>query len=140
MGKLQRYVVMAGLILMLLGSWGCAATTAPREFAPDGTVIQQAIAFKLNHHYQDLSRTIATVPPTLELKNIQVQSLDSFFLKQLPVYHLRGTYDITLTFPHQADTRKHNAFEVYLQRQTEGKTWRSLQKTAQGWHSTQLPP
>lgn len=136
--KIQQQLILMGLIVLLLGVWGCAATEAPQEFAPDGSVIEQAIALKLNSHYRELSQTIASNPPELKLKNINVKKIDSFFLKNLPVYHLRGTYDLTLTFPHQTETRKKNPFDCYLQRQTEGKTWRSLEKTDQGWRSSQL--
>jgi hypothetical protein len=35
---------------------------------------------------------------------------------------------VTLTLPRQTVTQKKNAFEIYLQRQSEGKTWRLLQR------------
>ncbi|QCS49190.1 hypothetical protein FEK30_06940 [Picosynechococcus sp. PCC 11901] len=131
-------LVIFGVILLNL--WGCTGTEAPREFAPDGEVIQRAIATKLKSHYQQLSQTINAPPPNLELKNIQVKKLDSFFLQALPVYHLQGTYDVVLNFPSQrTENRRRNPFEVYLQRQPEGKTWRSLEKNPQGWRSQQLP-
>ncbi|MBV5260389.1 hypothetical protein FLX56_18410 [Synechococcus moorigangaii CMS01] len=130
---------LIGLCWILFGLWGCAATAAPREFAPDGTVIQGAIATKLQIHYQQLSQTLDASPPTLELKNIQVKKLDSFFLQRLPVYHLQGTYDVVLKFSSQRlETRHQNPFDIYLQRQPEGKTWRSLEKNSQGWRSQQL--
>jgi hypothetical protein len=131
-------VLILLILCMCLGS--CMATAAPREFAPDGPVIQRAIAQKLQRHYQQLSQTISALPPVLEPKNIQVQSLDAFFLQSLPVYHLQGTYDLTLTFSSQRnETRRRNTFDLYLQRQPEGKTWRSLEQTSQGWRSQQLP-
>ncbi|MEB3226166.1 MAG: hypothetical protein VKJ86_10230 [Synechococcus sp.] len=136
----QYWLVMISLCLILLGVGGCTIAAAPREFAPDGSVIQRAIATKLQVHYEQLSQTIAASPPNLELKNIQVKQLDSFFLQKLPVYHLQGTYDLTLNFASQRnETRRRNAFDVYLQRQPEGKTWRSLEKNPQGWRSHPLP-
>ncbi|WP_084176586.1 hypothetical protein [[Limnothrix rosea] IAM M-220] len=114
---------------------GCQRGNAPREFAPDGTVIEQAMHMELQQYYRDLSRTITAQPPTLKLNNIQVNQIDSFFLKRLPVYHMQGTYDLELGFRHQVENRKHNPFDLYLQRQTEGKTWRSLKKIPSGWQS-----
>ena len=117
---------------------GCQGGQAPREFAPDGTIVQQAMQRELQQYYRDLSQTIAAKPPSLKFNQIQVKQLDSFFLKRLPVYHVQGTYDLELTFPNHTDKRKRNHFELYLQRQTEGKTWRSLKKIPSGWQSYAL--
>ncbi len=113
----------------------CQMGHAPKEFAPDGSVIEQAMEFELRQYYRDLSRTITAQPPEITLKNIQVKHIDSFFLKRLPVYHMQGTYDLELGLPSQTDNRKQNTFDLYLQRQTEGKTWRSLKKIPSGWQS-----
>ncbi len=138
--RLASTLISLGYCCLVFGLGGCATAAAPREFAPDGAVIQRAIAYKLETHYQQLSRTIAATAPIPAPQNIQVQTLDSFFLQGLPVYHLQGTYDLTLTFLSQrSENRRHNAFDLYLQRQPEGKTWRSLEKNAQGWRSQQLP-
>jgi len=53
----------------------------------------------------------------------------------LPAYHLQGDYDLTLRLPHQKDTKQHNNFDLYLQRQIEGKTWRLLEEVASQWRS-----
>ncbi|WP_160148421.1 hypothetical protein [[Leptolyngbya] sp. PCC 7376] len=126
---------MSLIVLNCFVLTGCHAGSAPREFAPDGTVIQQAMQGELRQHYRKLSDSISASPPTLQLKNIQVDQLDSFFLKRLPVYHVQGTYDLELEFPSQTKRRPKNPFELYLQRQTEGKTWRSLKKIPLGWQS-----
>lgn len=133
--RLSRLVLM---IVLIVGLGGCQLRTAPREFAPDGAVIERAMRHQLDNYYWGLSRTIGAAPPDLHLKNIQVTTLDSFFLKQLPVYHLRGTYDLELTFSAKTEQRRKNPFDLYLQRQREGKTWRSLEKTDRGWRSSPI--
>ena len=131
--KRMYMTLCCGLLLLLMT--GCQKGQAPREFAPDGTVIEQAMKMELRQYYRGLSQTLAAPPPDLDLKNIQVNQLDSFFLKGLPVYHVQGTYDLELTLPTQTETRKRNHFDLHLQRQTEGKTWRSLKQVAAGWQS-----
>lgn len=134
-------LVCAGLVILcLLGLWGCHGGQAPREFAPNGSVIQRAMELQLSEHYRDFSRAIAAHPPIVEVKNISVKQLDSFFLQQLPVYHVVGTYDVAIAFEHRTEQRPHNPFELYLQRQREGKTWRSLIQDHNHWRSYPIPP
>ncbi|NJN73834.1 MAG: hypothetical protein HC799_14005 [Limnothrix sp. RL_2_0] len=136
--SLSKYFPMGIISIFLVALLGCQASSAPLEFAPDGAVIQQTIKAKLATHYRDLSQTITATPPQLEIKNITVKDIDSLFLNRLPVYHVRGTYDVSLTFSRQDRNRRNNSFDLYLQRQQEGKTWRSLQPDARGWRSYQL--
>lgn len=126
-------VCCMGVLLLLLV--GCQGGQAPREFAPDGTIIAETMRMELRQYYRGLSQTLTAKPPALKLQNIQVTQLDSFFLKGLPVYHVQGTYDLALTFSSHTETRKRNPFDLHLQRQQEGKTWRSLKKVPSGWQS-----
>jgi hypothetical protein len=128
------------VVLVLITLLGCQNGQAPREFAPSGAIIQRAMELKLTAYYKDLSQTIAAPTPMVEVKNIYVKQLDSFFLHQLPVYHVAGTYDVAIAFNHRIETRPRNTFDLYLQRQREGKTWRSLTQDKNGWHSYPLPP
>lgn len=136
--SLPKYLPMGVILVCLVALLGCKSSSAPLEFAPDGAVIQQTIQAKLATHYRDLSQTITATPPHLEIKNIAVKDIDSFFLDRLPVYHVRGIYDVSLVFAHQDRNRRNNSFDLYLQRQKEGKTWRSLEQNATGWRSYQL--
>jgi hypothetical protein len=58
-------------------------------------------------------------------------------ISELPAYHLTGFYNVTLTLPRQTVTQKRNAFEIYLQRQSEGKSWRLLQRQVNAEEKTQ---
>ena len=127
------------VILVLVTLLGCQNGQAPREFAPPGAIIQRTMELKLASYYKDLSQTIAAPPPMVEVKNIYVKQLDSFFLHQLPVYHVAGTYDVAIAFDHRTETRPRNTFDLYLQRQREGKTWRSLEQSKNGWRSHPIP-
>jgi hypothetical protein len=45
-------------------------------------------------------------------------------IQDLQSFRVQGTYDYTVKLPTQQVTQRQNPFEVYLQRQQEGKTWR----------------
>jgi hypothetical protein len=115
----------------------CQATTAPLEFAPDGDIVQKAIAWQLEQTQERLSQQLKTSPPQLAIDKIQVKLLEPIVISELPAYHLTGFYNVTLTLPRQTVTQKRNAFEIYLQRQSEGKSWRLLQRQVNAEEKTQ---
>ena len=133
-------ILFLGISLCLvIGLLGCQLKQAPLEFAPDGDVIKREMQRELSQHYGELSNVIEATPPTVQPKNIRVKAINSFFLNRLPVYHTQGLYDVSLKFSNQEKISTNNSFDLYLQRQTEGKTWRSLEETENGWRSYQVP-
>lgn len=116
------------MVLLVFFLSACQGTTAPLEFAPNGDIVQKAIALQLEHTQARLSEQLNATLPKLEIKQIQVKTLEPIVISDLPAYHLQGIYNVTLTLPRQKVTQKKNAFEIYLQRQSEGKTWRLLQR------------
>ncbi|MEB3310920.1 MAG: hypothetical protein VKJ02_11865 [Snowella sp.] len=115
-------------LLLVVVLTACQAKTAPLEFAPDGDIVQKAIALQLEHTQTRLSQQLKATLPKIDLKQIQVNTLEPIVISELPAYHLQGTYHVTLTLPRQTVTQKKNPFEIYLQRQAEGKTWRLLER------------
>ncbi len=107
---------------------GCSSPTPPIEFAPNGEIVEKAIALQLNQNFKPLSDQLNATPPQLEIKQIQVKQLDSILVEQLPTYHLKGTYNLKLILPRQKIDQKKNQFDIYLQRQIEGETWRLLRQ------------
>ncbi len=118
-------LLIAILIIFLIA---CGSPTAPSEFAPNGEIVKKAIALKLNQNSQRLSEQLNATRPQLEISNINVKELDSILVAQLPTYHLQGTYNLRLILPRQKITQKQNRFDIYLQRQIEGETWRLLRR------------
>ncbi|MGF1479116.1 MAG: hypothetical protein ACFB4I_06460 [Cyanophyceae cyanobacterium] len=119
------------LVACLILLSACSAAAPPLEFAPPGKIVQQAIALQLDLTQQQLSQRLKAVPPQLELGPITVQHIEPLFVARLPTYHLTGAYQLTIKLPHQQVTQKNNRFDIYLQRQAEGKTWRLLRREAQ---------
>ena len=106
----------------------CQNSTVPLEFAPDGQIVQQAIALQLSQRLNPLSEQLNTAKPQLNISNINVKKIDPVTITNLPSYHLTGTYNLRLILPRQEIKQTKNKFDVYLQRQAEGKTWRLLSK------------
>jgi uncharacterized lipoprotein YmbA len=131
------------ILIILLGA--CSTPTPPTELAPSGDLIQQAIALQLEQTEQQLSRQLNASHPTLEIGQIRVKKLDPLFIADLPAYRLQGTYKLKITLPRQQVTQPENQFEIYLQRQSEGKTWRLLRREVDSssqeskWSSYALP-
>lgn len=126
MGKvLQRWLILGWCCL---GLWACQGDKPPLEFAPDGAVVQQAIAFQLERTQAELSRQLHTPPPRLNISQITVQTIEAIVVNRLPAYHLSGVYNLKLFLPRQTVTQTKNPFDLYLQRQQEGKSWRLLKR------------
>lgn len=127
---LKKQDLIKGLLLFffLLVLTACQTTNVPLEFAPDGNIVQQAIALQLNQRLTPLSEQLKTEKPQLDISNINVKKIDPVTIANLPSYHLTGTYNLKLILPRQKVKQSNNKFDVYLQRQAEGKTWRLLSK------------
>lgn len=124
--KLIRKLLITVCLFSLMACQSVA--TAPIELAPDGNIIQQAIAQQLYQRLNPLSEQLKTNRPDVKIGQINVKNIESTVVAELPTYHLQGTYNLTLILPRQTINQKNNHFDVYLQRQAEGKTWRLLSK------------
>jgi PBP1b-binding outer membrane lipoprotein LpoB len=116
------------IIIFIFLLTACSSPTPPTELAPGGEIIQKAIALQLSQTEQLLSQQLNAVPPELKINQINVKKIEPIFIADLASYHLQGNYNVTLKLPHQKVRQKNNTFDIYLQRQAEGKTWRLLKK------------
>ena len=119
-------------LILLLSA--CSAATPPRELAPNGQIVQKAIALQLNQTQQKIADRLNASSPQIQLHQIAVKQIEPIFVDKLATYHLKGTYTLTLKLPRQQVTQN-NAFDIYLQRQAQGKTWRLLKREANQWTS-----
>lgn len=106
----------------------CNSLTPPTEFAPDGEIVEKAITLQITQNFQRLSDQLNTTLPQLKISQIQVKQLDSILIAHLPTYHIQGIYNLKLMLPRKTTDQKKNQFDIYLQRQIEGKTWRLLKR------------
>lgn len=101
----------------------CSAIGAP----PSKSLIARAIAIEVNDTQQLLTEQLRRSDsplPTLEINHINITEQTPFSIQNLPAYHIQGTYDLTLKLPTRQVTQPKNPFDLYLQRQSEGKTWK----------------
>ncbi len=122
LGKIYWLII----IILLLNS--CGLRTPPTELAPNGEIIKNAIALQLTQTEQILAQQLNLADPEIKISNIRVQKLQPLFFAKLPTYHLQGKYNLKLKLSRRQMAQKNNSFDLYLQRQAEGKTWRLLKK------------
>jgi hypothetical protein len=119
--------ILTALLLFFLTA--CGSPTPPTEYAPDGEIVSKALLLQVHHASDRLSQSLKSDRPSLQIEKIDVKSLEPLYVGDLSAYHLRGEYDLAIQLPRQKTTHQHNAFDLYLQRQIEGKSWRLLERT-----------
>ncbi|RUT12228.1 hypothetical protein DSM107010_24420 [Chroococcidiopsis cubana SAG 39.79] len=87
--------------------------------------MQKALAVQLSQIQQQISQKLhLSTPLKLEIDRLRIQEQQQLKIGNLPAYRIIGTYDRTLQISQRRITQENNPFEVYLQLQKEGKTWR----------------
>lgn len=121
MGMEKRLVrLIAGVLAVCL-----AACTALGP-GPSQSLVKQAIGLELSQTQQVLSQQLRLAEPgKLQITQVAITEQTPLVIQDLPSYRVRGTYSYTLKLDDRAISRQNNPFEVYLQHQKEGKTWRS---------------
>ncbi len=127
---LMRSLYSLLIVILMSTLVACSSPAPPTEFAPDGEIVAKAIALQLNQTQQRLSQQLKATVPDVEISQIQVKLLEPVLVEELPTYHLQGTYYLKLILPRQQVNQPKNPFDIYLQRQAEGKTWRLLRRDA----------
>ncbi len=96
------------------------------SIGPSSDLVQRAIAFDLQHTQEQLSQKLSLDTQGFNINHLHVIQKKLFKLDNLPTYKLSGTYDLTFKLPEREITQTQKSFDVYLQMQKEGKTWRLL--------------
>lgn len=124
MKRWQRFC----FILLLIGLiTACGANQPPKGLAPGREMIKHAIARKLTLTENRLTEQLHNPSATdFKIQNVNIQKLNPIYIADLPTYQINGTYKLKLKLPKNKITQNNNQFEVYLQRQVEGKSWRLL--------------
>ncbi|NEO33673.1 MAG: hypothetical protein F6K36_25265 [Symploca sp. SIO3C6] len=135
MPKAARMIVSAVLMTLVM-AWltACGTNTPTLGLAPSKQLVQKAVALQIDQTQQQLTYSLGSTPPKLEIIQVRLKQVEPLLIDNLPAYHFRGTYTLKIKLPQQQVIQRQNPFDVYLQRQKEGKTWRlaRLQSTEQG--------
>ncbi|WP_009633380.1 hypothetical protein [Synechocystis sp. PCC 7509] len=119
------------LVLVLLLT-GCISGEPNRE------IVTNAIALQTRQLQQQLQQNVSK----LDISQVNITQKQPLSIDKLTGYRIQGTYDFTIerklergSIPASKFSKKisqqKNPFDLYLQRQKEGKTWRlALPKVA----------
>ena len=125
------------ILLLVVMLTACGGNTPPKGLAPGKDIIKHAIARQLTLTEDRLTTQLdRSTPANFEVKNLKVKTLNPLYIADLATYEVSGTYNLKLNLPRQDITQERNEFDIYLQRQAEGKTWRLLIEQK----STSQPP
>lgn len=96
------------------------------SIGPSTDLVQRGIAFNLEHTQEQLSQKLSLDTQGFNINHLHINHKELFKLDNLPTYKLSGTYDLIFKLPERQITQAQKSFDVYLQLQKEGKTWRLL--------------
>ena len=124
MYRALKLIISVILTACLLTLTACGTSTPPLSLVPNKQLVQKAIALQVSQTHQRLTQRLHSSPPKLEVTQVKLKQLEPLFLDNLATYHIWGTYNLKIKLPSQQVTQQQRPFDVYLQRQPQGKTWR----------------
>lgn len=125
---IQRWTQKIIVVSLVIFLTACSASAPPIGLAPNTDVIKKAIALQVERTQQQVSQQLQVENSEFKVVKIHLKQIEPLYIGKLATYHLLGTYELNLELPNQKVKQKNNEFELYLQRQKEGKTWRWLKK------------
>ncbi len=127
-------VILTAVLLLFLTA--CSFGTP----SPNKQVVKKAIALSMQETQQQLSQKLNLDFRELEINHLSIKQRKLMTVERLPAFRIQGTYDLNLKLAKRNLEQPQKAFEVYLQLQKEGKTWRLLlppgiNEDTPMWHS-----
>ncbi|NDJ21848.1 hypothetical protein GS682_09420 [Nostoc sp. B(2019)] len=113
-------LILTAMLLVLLTACGSIG------LLPTSELVQKAIALELEQTQQKLNQQLDLDFQSFEIKHLLITQEQPLTIENLPAFRVRGSYDLIVKLPKRSLTQPQKPFEVYLQIQQEGKTWRLL--------------
>ncbi|MDF5740317.1 MAG: hypothetical protein V7L04_07980 [Nostoc sp.] len=113
-------LILTAILLMLVTACGSIG------LLPTSELVQKAIALGVEQTQQKLNQQLDLDFQGFEIKRLSITQEQPLTIENLPAFRIRGTYDLIVKLPKRRLTQPQQPFEVYLQIQQEGKTWRLL--------------
>lgn len=123
---MQRYVDDAKNLAECGGSdFGYFVVACVSIADPNHQLVERAIGQQLRQTQAELNQQLRLkVQPTdLQIRRVAIAEQTPLMIEDLQAFRVRGTYNVTIKLATR-QVKQQNPFEVYLQRQQEGKTWR----------------
>ncbi|MGB3694129.1 MAG: hypothetical protein WA865_03760 [Spirulinaceae cyanobacterium] len=125
--KTNWYQKIVTLLLILLLS-ACAGPTPPLTLAPGKNLVKQAVELQVSLAQKRLSEKLNASSAAWEISKIKIKDLKPLYVNNLATYHLKGTYNLKIKLDDKKVEQDKDDFDLYLQLQREGKTWRLLKR------------
>ncbi|HIK03420.1 MAG TPA: hypothetical protein IGS40_01695 [Trichormus sp. M33_DOE_039] len=114
-----RFVLTAVLLMLLVGCGNIG-------LLPTSELVQKAIALQLEQTQQQLNQQLDLKFQGFKIQHLKIRQEQSLTIENLPAFRVKGDYDLVFQLPKRQLKKLQQPFEVYLQIQQEGKTWRLL--------------
>ena len=114
-----RFVFTAILLILVTACTSLALLPTPE-------LVQKAIAIQLEQTQQQLNQQLDLNFQKFNIQRISITQQQPLTIENLPAYRVQGNYDFTVKLPKRSFQQLKKPFEVYLQIQKEGKSWRLL--------------
>ncbi|MBF2066117.1 MAG: hypothetical protein IGS39_17120 [Calothrix sp. C42_A2020_038] len=115
-----RLIVIILLVLLLSGC-------NKNPLTPTNGLIKKAIAIQVEQTQQQLSKQLDLSLKGFDIKHLAIKQQKYQTINSLPAYRVQGTYDLSLKLNTRELSQSKKPFDIYMQLQKEGKTWRLLQ-------------
>ncbi|WP_224086796.1 hypothetical protein [Nostoc sp. MS1] len=135
---MMRLFFTAVLLILLVGCNNIG-------LLPTSELVQKAIALQLEQTQQQLNQQLDLNFQGFKIQHLKIRQEQPLTIQNLPTFRVLGTYDLTFQLPKRQLTKLQQPFDVYLQIQQEGKTWRLLlpdkgsKDTEKVWRSYLIP-
>jgi hypothetical protein len=116
-------VRLIAVCLLMVFLSGCSGN----PLTPTNGLVKKAVTLQMEQTQQQLSKQLDLTIKGFEIKHLAIRQLQSQSIQNLPAYRVKGVYDIVLNFPKRKLSKEKKHFDIYMQLQKEGKTWRLLQ-------------
>jgi CDP-diacylglycerol pyrophosphatase len=110
------------VVLIALGLFACGSQPS----APNPRLVTKAIAFKLETTQEQIAQQlqVSASSPAVTVRRVKITQQHPLQILGLPTYRVQGTYQARLEQATGRVTQPDTPFDICLQRQPEGKTWR----------------
>lgn len=144
MQKFNQSLIFKVILLTFLVGFlsACSVSFSISGWEPSRSIVQQAIAIQLQQTQDKLIQELQlSQPPKLKINQLIINFLEPLKIENLPSFHLKGTYELDIQVPDRPEIiQPKNSFDIYLQRQKEGKTWRLARQEGKNWNTYFVPP
>lgn len=123
-----RFVFTAILLILVTACTNIALLPTPE-------LVQKAIALQLEQTQQQLNQQLDLNFQKFNIQRIYITQQQPLTIENLPAYRVQGNYDFSIKLPSRNLKQLQKPFEVYLQIQQEGKSWRLLMPEKNSQHS-----